>query len=99
MGETLDDAAGEAFDKTAKMMGLNYPGVDDGAIVAQARIEVTEGAVSSSDDTHDMEFHRDFVDEHEAIEFARERATDWIDEHVERVEPASPADGYSGPIA
>jgi N6-L-threonylcarbamoyladenine synthase len=26
LGETLDDAAGEAFDKTAKMMGLHYPG-------------------------------------------------------------------------
>ena len=26
LGETLDDAAGEAFDKTAKMMGLAYPG-------------------------------------------------------------------------
>lgn len=26
MGETIDDAAGEAFDKTAKMMGLGYPG-------------------------------------------------------------------------
>ena len=26
LGETLDDAAGEAFDKTAKMIGLNYPG-------------------------------------------------------------------------
>lgn len=26
MGETLDDAAGEAFDKTAKMLGLPYPG-------------------------------------------------------------------------
>jgi N6-L-threonylcarbamoyladenine synthase len=26
LGETLDDAAGEAFDKTAKMLGLNYPG-------------------------------------------------------------------------
>lgn len=26
MGETLDDAAGEAFDKTAKVMGLPYPG-------------------------------------------------------------------------
>ncbi|WP_424815822.1 tRNA (adenosine(37)-N6)-threonylcarbamoyltransferase complex transferase subunit TsaD, partial [Pseudomonas viridiflava] len=26
LGETLDDAAGEAFDKTAKMMGLQYPG-------------------------------------------------------------------------
>ena len=26
LGETLDDAAGEAFDKTAKMMGMQYPG-------------------------------------------------------------------------
>jgi N6-L-threonylcarbamoyladenine synthase len=26
LGETLDDAAGEAFDKTAKLMGLSYPG-------------------------------------------------------------------------
>jgi N6-L-threonylcarbamoyladenine synthase len=26
MGETLDDAAGEAFDKTAKLLGLGYPG-------------------------------------------------------------------------
>lgn len=26
IGETLDDAAGEAFDKTAKLLGLPYPG-------------------------------------------------------------------------
>jgi N6-L-threonylcarbamoyladenine synthase len=26
LGDTLDDAAGEAFDKTAKLLGLNYPG-------------------------------------------------------------------------
>jgi len=26
LGESLDDAAGEAFDKTAKMLGLSYPG-------------------------------------------------------------------------
>jgi N6-L-threonylcarbamoyladenine synthase len=26
LGSTLDDAAGEAFDKTAKMLGLPYPG-------------------------------------------------------------------------
>ncbi|MDR3087831.1 MAG: tRNA (adenosine(37)-N6)-threonylcarbamoyltransferase complex transferase subunit TsaD [Azoarcus sp.] len=26
LGETLDDAAGEAFDKTAKILGLDYPG-------------------------------------------------------------------------
>lgn len=32
LGETQDDAAGEAFDKVAKMLGLDYPG---GPIVAQ----------------------------------------------------------------
>ena len=32
LGETLDDAVGEAFDKTAKLMGLPYPG---GALLAR----------------------------------------------------------------
>jgi N6-L-threonylcarbamoyladenine synthase len=32
IGQSLDDAAGEAFDKTAKMMGLGYPG---GPVLAQ----------------------------------------------------------------
>ena len=32
LGESLDDAAGEAFDKTAKLMGLGYPG---GAVLAK----------------------------------------------------------------
>jgi N6-L-threonylcarbamoyladenine synthase len=35
LGETLDDAAGEAFDKTAKMMGLNYPGGPEIAKLAE----------------------------------------------------------------
>ena len=33
LGETLDDAAGEAFDKTAKLLGLGYPG---GPVLAKA---------------------------------------------------------------
>ena len=36
MGETLDDAAGEAFDKTAKLMGLGYPGGPAVARTAQS---------------------------------------------------------------
>lgn len=32
LGETIDDAAGEAFDKSAKLMGLPYPG---GPVLAQ----------------------------------------------------------------
>lgn len=32
LGQTLDDAAGEAFDKTAKLLGLPYPGGPELAI-------------------------------------------------------------------
>lgn len=35
LGESLDDAAGEAFDKTAKLMGLPYPGGPHLAKLAQ----------------------------------------------------------------
>ncbi|MBX9401422.1 tRNA (adenosine(37)-N6)-threonylcarbamoyltransferase complex transferase subunit TsaD [Lysobacter sp. BMK333-48F3] len=38
LGETLDDAAGEAFDKTAKLMGLPYPGGPQ--LAAQAELGV-----------------------------------------------------------
>ncbi len=36
LGETLDDAAGEAFDKTAKLMGLPYPGGPQLAALAES---------------------------------------------------------------
>ncbi|MBJ9976970.1 tRNA (adenosine(37)-N6)-threonylcarbamoyltransferase complex transferase subunit TsaD [Pseudomonas sp. S75] len=35
LGESLDDAAGEAFDKTAKLIGLNYPGGPEIARLAE----------------------------------------------------------------
>ena len=35
LGESLDDAAGEAFDKTAKVLGLGYPGGPALAALAQ----------------------------------------------------------------
>ncbi len=40
LGETLDDAAGEGFDKTAKLLGLDYPG---GPILAQLAEQGTAG--------------------------------------------------------
>jgi N6-L-threonylcarbamoyladenine synthase len=40
LGETLDDAAGEAFDKTAKLLGLPYPG---GAALAALAAEGRAG--------------------------------------------------------
>jgi N6-L-threonylcarbamoyladenine synthase len=36
LGETLDDAAGEAFDKTAQLLGLGYPG---GPAIASLALE------------------------------------------------------------
>src|SRR5664279_2904909 len=42
LGDTLDDAAGEAFDKTAKMLGLPYPG---GPALARLAEDGTPGAV------------------------------------------------------
>lgn len=35
LGETVDDAAGEAFDKTAKLLGLGYPGGPEIARIAE----------------------------------------------------------------
>ena len=43
LGESLDDAAGEAFDKAAKMMGLDYPGGPRIAKLAQLAREQFEG--------------------------------------------------------
>ena len=40
LGETLDDAAGEAFDKTAKLLGLDYPG---GAAISKLAEQGTPG--------------------------------------------------------
>ena len=36
LGESLDDAAGEAFDKTAKLLGLGYPGGPKIAVKAES---------------------------------------------------------------
>lgn len=39
LGESVDDAAGEAFDKTAKLLGLDYPGGPLLSKMAQAGVE------------------------------------------------------------
>jgi N6-L-threonylcarbamoyladenine synthase len=43
LGDTVDDAAGEAFDKTAQLLGLDYPG---GPAVSRLAQFGTPGAVS-----------------------------------------------------
>lgn len=40
LGESIDDAAGEAFDKTAKIMGLGYPG---GPAIAKLALKGNSG--------------------------------------------------------
>lgn len=42
MGETLDDAAGEAFDKVAKVLGLGYPG---GPILSKLAVDGDPAAI------------------------------------------------------
>ena len=53
LGRTLDDAAGEAFDKTAKLLGLGYPGgvlIDRLAIDGDpARFDFPRGMIDSGD--------------------------------------------------
>ena len=58
LGETLDDAVGEAFDKTAKILGLPYPG---GPALASLAIKGDERVFSfprpmKNRDTLDMSF-------------------------------------------
>lgn len=40
LGESIDDAAGEAFDKTAKLLGLDYPG---GPLLSKMAAQGTAG--------------------------------------------------------
>ena len=52
LGDTLDDAAGEAFDKTAKLLGLGYPGgpaVAKLAIAGQPRFKLPRPLINSGD--------------------------------------------------
>ncbi len=46
LGTTVDDAAGEAFDKTAKLLGLGYPG---GPAVEQAAARAAARAVAQDE--------------------------------------------------
>ena len=53
LGETVDDAAGEAFDKSAKLLGLGYPGGPEIARLAQGgragRFQLPRPMIGSGD--------------------------------------------------
>ncbi len=57
LGHTRDDAAGEAFDKVARAMGLGYPG---GPAIAKAALQGDETAIALPramlDDSYDFSF-------------------------------------------
>ena len=58
MGQTLDDAAGEAFDKVARILGLGYPG---GPVIENLSAAGRENSISFpraylSKDSHDFSF-------------------------------------------
>ncbi len=57
LGQTLDDAAGEAFDKTAKLLGLGYPG---GRVISE---------LAGKGDPHRIVFPRAFLDR-QAFDFS-----------------------------
>lgn len=59
IGRTKDDAAGEAFDKVAKLLGLGYPG---GAIV--------EKTAQQSENKEDIGFPRALLKERDDLDFS-----------------------------
>jgi N6-L-threonylcarbamoyladenine synthase len=60
LGETLDDAAGEAFDKTAKLLGLGYPGGPALAKLAESgvpgRFPLPRPMLSQMEKSGDLDF-------------------------------------------
>ncbi|MBW2192534.1 MAG: tRNA (adenosine(37)-N6)-threonylcarbamoyltransferase complex transferase subunit TsaD [Deltaproteobacteria bacterium] len=73
MGQTRDDAAGEAFDKVAKMLGLGYPGGD---VISR---------LAEDGDPKKISFPRPFVDR-DAFDFSfsglKTAVRRYIDRHI-----------------
>ncbi len=58
LGETIDDAAGEAFDKTAKLLGLPYPGGPQLAKLADGGDQSQPGHLSKPGNPLSFKFPR-----------------------------------------
>ncbi len=79
IGQTRDDAAGEAFDKVARMLGLGYPGGPEiGRLAAESRMENQESSIKFTrpmlhEDNFDFSFSglknavRIFVEKHSPL--------------------------------
>ncbi|WP_322044067.1 hypothetical protein [Paraburkholderia sp. J67] len=55
--------------------------IEDGRIIANARIFSPASDGSFDDDVHELCLDENFIDENEALSFARERAKGWVEEH------------------
>jgi len=86
IGETLDDAAGEAFDKAAKLMGIGYPGGP--AVSAEAKKFTTlSSSAAYQEKLKPIKFPRPLLNSSDlnfsfsglktAIRYALEKDPDW----------------------
>ncbi len=87
LGQTLDDAAGEAFDKVARILGLGFPGGPAIDLAARAGDPAAIAFPRGLTAAHDLETHR-FDYSFSGLKTAVAR---WV-EHAER-------DGRSIPVA
>lgn len=78
LGETLDDAAGEAFDKVARVMGLGYPG---GPVIDRLAPDGSPDAIA---------FPRALLDD--GLDFSFSGLKTAVVNHVRRDEDGDPAD-------
>lgn len=88
LGATIDDAAGEAFDKIARLLGLGYPG---GPEVDRVAVEGDKGAVRfprGLSKPADLERHRyDF-----SFSGLKTAVARWVEKHEDEGRPVPTAD-------
>lgn len=80
LGSTRDDAAGEAFDKVAKLLGLGYPG---GVVIDR---------LAAGGDPHAFSFPRAFLDK-DCLEFSFSGLKTSIANFLRRMGPPAPEGG------
>ena len=85
LGQTVDDAAGEAFDKVGRLLGLGYPG-------GPAVMRAAEGATA-----HDVTFPRAWLGETYDFSFSglKTAARRTVDERVAQLRNG---DGHADPV-
>ena len=88
LGETLDDAAGEAFDKTAKLLGLPYPGGPALASLAEqgvaGRLRFPRPMLSQLEKRGDLDFSFSGLKTAVALASAQRQRDGLLDEQARR---------------